>query len=285
MGCARVILLGLTLLIWLAGSAFVGLSGYVMVKDMKFHGLTGNMPLDGSILGLACFVFVLGFLGCLGAALQKKSILKTFFAILLIFLLIQAALIIVYFVQKEQIEALLKLNWTKMDDKGRNSIQKELQCCGMQPGETFASYNDTSCFTNGKNPPRRNSCFKALDDWLKNNIIIVGACGGGLILIELLLLIFTCVNVREITRNTTVAPIKPSEQRAWTEREENMSYQRGGPRGYPMRGRPMHHQHQNETEMYLEDDYYEDPIQHTRKDWARSTHRKDVRLGDRQTRR
>ena len=47
----------------------------------------------------------------------------------------------------------------------------------------------------------------------------------------------------------------------------------------------MHHKHQSETEMYLEDDYYEDPIEHTRKNWARASYRRDVRLGDRQPRR
>lgn len=221
MGFVRKVLIALTSLIWLIGAVFVGLAGYIMVQDMKFKGFTGNKVLDIVILGLACFIFVVGLIGCLGVTLQKRCFLKMFFVLLLIFLFIQVGIVVVYIIEKSQIQNLWKANWSEMDDVGRIVIQKELKCCGLSASDVNnqASYNDTSCFTSADLTKRRQPCFSMLK-WVDDNIVILAVCGGLIALLEIVLMIITCLYIREVGRNyrcpsqaspyTSVLPLKPA---------------------------------------------------------------------------
>lgn len=275
MGFVRKVLIALTSLIWLIGAVFVGLAGYIMVQDMKFKGFTGNKVLDIVILGLACFIFVVGLIGCLGVTLQKRCFLKMFFVLLLIFLFIQVGIVVVYIIQKSQIQNLWKANWSEMDDVGRIVIQKELKCCGLSASSVNnqASYNDTSCFTSADLTKRRQPCFSMLKKWVDDNIVILAVCGGLIALLEIVVMIITCLYIREVGRQTTVVPLKLHPT--------HPSYRSSQPHG----GHPPRQQQQQQqqrapmpmTDAYYDDDDYPIPMEHTRRDWAKQNHRQDWR--------
>jgi len=263
MTCVRFLLVGLTTIILVAGSASVGYTGYIMIEDMKYKGLTGNQIVDGSILGTTCFIFITGFFGCVGATLQKKVILKIFFVLFALFLLAQITLAILYFVEREQLSALLKDNWDKMTDEGRIKIQKELSCCGMKQNEGYDSYIDQSCFApNSTN--RHETCFKKMEAWVKNNMVIVGSSGGALILLEVIALALTFALIREIGRETTVVDIRNGPPRNRVPRM----------RANVVAPRPVAAVYDDEDDIYMED--YEQPeVNHARKNWAKQSYRQE----------
>ncbi|XP_065061949.1 leukocyte surface antigen CD53-like [Rhopilema esculentum] len=273
MGFVRIMLIILTLLLWVAGSVFVGLAGYSMVEDMKFKGLTGSLALDISILGTASFIFLIGFFGCLGATLRKRNILKLFFALLIFFLMIQIALVVVYFAKRSELEGLIKISWKDMTDEGRESIQSEMNCCGMEVNEPYASYNVSLCIT--KYPATKpKTCFGALVDWIHQRTITVVSSGCAFIFIEIMMLIFTCMHIREIGRGSTVVPLNMS-QRTGPPRQRMQR----GPQGF---GQPPQPNYSNANDNFYLEDYEEDPvITHTRREWVKHNSRNSWKLPER----
>eukprot|EP00794_Sanderia_malayensis_P004546 gene4546-5144_t len=270
--------------IQLAGGAFVGLSSYIMVQDMKFKGLTGNMILDGAVLGVACFMFILGIVGCAGATLQKRSVLKFFFVFLLLFLIVKLGFVVDFIIQKEQIQGLWEKSWPGMSDAGRISIQKEMKCCGLSTSgnNNQTSYNDASCFKPTNNATiRREPCFEALVSWLNKNIIIFSVSGGLFCLLEIIIMIITCMFIREIGRKTTVAPIGAGVQRFQYPNQHLQHYNSTNQYHHGQRGGPRASRQQPAMIMEAYDEYDEDVyddqpvINHSRRDWAKQNHRKE----------
>jgi len=173
-----------------------------------FSSLSAIFYLTAAVGGL---LFLTGFLGCCGAACENTCLLGVFFIIILILFLIELGVGIAALVMQDQLEP--KFDTFYMDNviskyskecdqadnqfvKSWNETQTDLKCCGCNSYKDYSSnglipacsnlcsYNYTSAGLPG--------CCQLVWNELDDNIDIVGGVAIGLLVIELLAMIFSC---------------------------------------------------------------------------------------------
>jgi len=158
-------------------------------------------------------IFLTGFLGCCGAACESTCLLGIFFTIILLLFLTElgvgiAALVMQgsmqtavnnYYNQTVVPEYIAACQASKPTDKQTNlisawnSTQNVLKCCGCNSASDYPTQGapHPNCpqycyggYTNG--------CCPTLWDDLKNGVAIIGGVAIGLLVVELLAMIFSC---------------------------------------------------------------------------------------------
>jgi len=153
------------------------------------------------LMGVGSLLILTGFLGCCGAWQENSCLLAMFFSIILILFVAELACGIAILVNKTQFQT--KLFKAIADSVGKynnpdepqdakdaiNNMQKEFKCCGCNgiqdylgpPGSTeCATYPTTGC------------CEKIWSQ-AESQLAIVGGVSIGILVIELLAMIFSCI--------------------------------------------------------------------------------------------
>jgi len=140
-----------------------------------------------------------GFLGCCGACTENTCLLSLFFAIILILFVAELGCGIAILVNKGKFqdtldEALTKnmhnYNQTGFDEYSRSidQMQTEMKCCGCKGKQDFAGkIEPKTCivYTEG--------CCDKIWREAEGQLAIVGGVAIGILVIELLAMIFSCI--------------------------------------------------------------------------------------------
>lgn len=153
--------------------------------------------LSGTIAAGACtigvLVTVVSFFGCFGAANEKGVLLRTYFALLIILMVLELSVGIAAYVKKDEIPNLLGDAWIKsVSDNSTTSlrgiiqIENTFKCCGFNDINSYAVPADCA-IVNGWTRP----CFYTVTSTMVDSLNIIAGSGVGIAVIQLIGLIFS----------------------------------------------------------------------------------------------
>jgi CD63 antigen len=199
-------------LVFVIGIAVLALSLTVIFSNdaqKYFQGILDKNNTDVNLNQMYIPLYVLaavgglllltGFLGCCGAWMENTCLLSLFFTIILILFVAELACGIAVLVNKDGFKNTV-FEGIKKEMKRYNSdlppdqkhaidqMQESLQCCGCDgPGDFFGTIPPASCksYTEG--------CCNKIWNKLESQLGIVGGVAIGILVIELLAMIFSCI--------------------------------------------------------------------------------------------
>ncbi|XP_054153918.1 CD9 antigen-like [Oppia nitens] len=208
--CIKYLLFAINFIVWTLGAILLGVAIWVR-GDGGLWEYTDNLDIERYYI--ACYlcmaagavILVIGFIGCLGAAMESPCMLIVYFALTAVAIILQiAATVLVWKIAGgDRLQRVLsdELKWhidrRNTDETSRrflDLIQLKLDCCGA---ETFLDYQKVnqdipvSCNSERTNNIQIRSCGENLRRFLE---IRGGAIGGicvALILVEVGSIIFT----------------------------------------------------------------------------------------------
>eukprot|EP00795_Rhopilema_esculentum_P011421 gene11421-21621_t len=253
MGCGtkmvKTLMFVANVLFALAGLALIALAAYVRVEDNDYNsvfGKGGPFAPANIMIAAGVIVFIISFLGCVGAIRQSKCMLimdtnpelaitkpgpKVLFIVcIVIVLLCETALIVLAFVYKSEAkkyatDAIVEAIRDTYGESGQsgittavNNIQTNFKCCGANnytdwlgskwvkanptlrvPKSCCADTNFASC-QNASMPATHihsKNCVTELTDWAEKNLTMVGGLACGVVVIELLGIIFAAILINK----------------------------------------------------------------------------------------
>jgi len=169
-----------------------------------FTSLTVVFYITAAIGGL---IFLTGFLGCAGAICENTCLLGLFFVIVLIMFLFELGVGIAAFVMKGSFKDDVYTFYNNtviikyLDDcknnptdplvASWNTTQNELKCCGCT-GDSDYKHRRCANDTKPCDQSYKIGCCDKIWDDLNNNLGIVGGVAIGLLVVEVLAMIFSC---------------------------------------------------------------------------------------------
>jgi len=154
------------------------------------------------LMGIGALLLLTGFLGCCGACMENTCLLSLFFAIILILFVAELGCGIAILVSKDKIEKsvndeikkIIQQNYGKRNETTTsiNEMQKEMKCCGC--------YGAIDYIEAGTPPPAPEcllyanvGCCTQIWSKAEGQLAIVGGVAIGILVIELLAMIFSCI--------------------------------------------------------------------------------------------
>lgn len=222
--CIQYLMFFFNVLFLLAGGALVAITVWVLVDQASFSSLVVDVPHTlvavYIILGVGCFLVVVSFLGCCGALKKNTCMLGTFFVLLLIIFLAEIVGAVMMFVYSGPIKTEVVnsmndfnngVNETEINDMTQawNSVQTVAECCGLngvadwdnktavfsEAGAVFPAScckDSSACSTSDTADAFPIGC----EERFNLLVYIIGGVGAGVLLLELLGMILTCVLMR-----------------------------------------------------------------------------------------
>ncbi|XP_072047841.1 CD63 antigen-like [Amphiura filiformis] len=236
---AKFLLFIINFCVWAVGIVLIGVGAYVMVESDKYSYLFGDQDtlttVAGIIIGTGCFIFLVGFCACCGAIKEVICLLQVYFVLIVLVIILEVVAAILAFVFQNDLTDVVQTSMTKAIMEDYNGVdgnaatdtidlvQKEFECCG---GEGPADWDNSnwkkdpanlllaapiSCCkkeTTGCNVGAlgvapgiyTKGCVTAFQGWLKDNYLIVGGVCLGLLVFEILALVFTCCLISGIRK-------------------------------------------------------------------------------------
>ncbi|GIY08306.1 tetraspanin-4 [Caerostris darwini] len=205
----KYIIFTINFVIWVMGGAILGLGIWIR-SDSDFWEYHRGLDIPQYyqacyvVITLGVIILIIGFFGCCGAALDSPCMLFTYFVILLIIVLLElssAGLVwkhadgdrfqqfltdsIKDAIDKSQHEDMDALRFTEL-------LQLHLECCG---GYDFHDYHlddiPQSCSSDRTNNVYIHGCGENIRRYLEQKAGAIGGVALGLVLIQILCLIFT----------------------------------------------------------------------------------------------
>lgn len=235
MTCMKYLLLAFNFVFWIAGISVLAVGIWSRVAASDYEALMGDTDVDKAaniLIAAGVLVLIIGFIGCCGALKENKWLLLMYsFLVFLIFVLEIAAGVMAYRNRDEMENEIKKaINNTVFKEYGKadhskltkaiNLAQEHIKCCGA------SSYKDWKMsfwgrhLTKGLEVPQScckdqdtknctgtpliekniytNGCIKAMKDWARDHLVILGGIGVGIAVIQVLGLIFAICLFRAI---------------------------------------------------------------------------------------
>ncbi|KAJ3047559.1 hypothetical protein HK097_011424 [Rhizophlyctis rosea] len=191
------------------------------VSGDNFALLNVAGALAGWAIAIGVIVTAVGFFGCFGAANEKGMLLKTYFAMLLLLVVLEIAVGIAAYAKKDDVENLLGHAWEdayKNDVNKVKAIERAFSCCGYKPNQ-FVGLENCEALMGG--PPVQ-SCHEVATASLKGSLNSLGGAAIALGIIELIGLIFSAVLFRKIAQKERASESLMNE--AWRINRNKIQY-------------------------------------------------------------
>ncbi|VDN11097.1 unnamed protein product [Dibothriocephalus latus] len=135
-----------------------GFGIYLVIESLK-STITQTIGVSSFVLAVGLLVFLLGFLGCIGACTENVCMLKTFAEIITVLIILEITAGILLFVYREKIEELTAKNIQyrikqiltagSVNMAGAQSaldhLQSLLKCCGGEGPQDWKNQEPDSC--------------------------------------------------------------------------------------------------------------------------------------------
>jgi hypothetical protein len=183
----------------LAGLILMAGGGYIISNNANdIIGLSSSIAT--AAIGIGIVVSLISFLGCFGAANEKGGLLKTYFVLLMILVILQVAIGAAAYAKRDNIDPLLKDAWiagvkSTEGNKTIVQIQTTFSCCGYESVTDFSVPQNCAELYNFNT-----GCREKLKDSLTSSLSTIGGAGIAIGLIELVGLAFSMVLFRRISR-------------------------------------------------------------------------------------
>lgn len=202
-GCCKYSMFFVNLLVFLGGACLLAVGIWVAVGAESFKDVITNDPVVFNavyvIIAVGCILIIVGFLGCCGAAKENRCMLATFFALILILFIIEivgGVLAFVFYPRAKEaaLSSMNRYNGGTEEDQiitaGWQLLQETFECCGLNG---FQDWLAAGVFVPPKpcvriQIPPVPGCVEALT----NYFWVLGGIACGILVIEILAMIFAC---------------------------------------------------------------------------------------------
>jgi len=234
--CVKYLVFFFNFLVFVVGAAILGVSLAVrfsndaqkyfekllsQVKDVDISSM--YIPLY-VLMAIGALLLLTGFLGCCGAFAENTCLLSLFFAIILILFIAELGCGIAILVNKTSFENKINDGITKQMNKfytlskderdAIDTMQKDLKCCGcinqtdytakgLTPPDSCNVPTSTPSPSPLPSPPKlypEGCCSKVWRE-AEGQLAIVGGVAIGILVIELLAMIFSCILCQAFRRH------------------------------------------------------------------------------------
>ncbi|KAJ3306695.1 hypothetical protein HDV03_004326 [Kappamyces sp. JEL0829] len=199
----------------------MGGGGYIISNGSDdITGLTHGVA--SASIAIGAIVSIISFLGCFGAANEKGLLLKTYFALLVVLIILEVSVGAAAYAKRNEIPAQLDDAWIYLaQDPVHNStllgIEKQFNCCGFSSTVNYAiptNCEDVYGF--------HISCQAKLEQSIEGSLNTIGGGGLAIGLIELVGLVFSVIMFRKISRKENAQSSLLNE--AWRVNRQKVQY-------------------------------------------------------------
>jgi hypothetical protein len=180
----------------LAGLLLIGAGGYITSNGaFDIIGLGGSIALASIIIGV--IISFVSFLGCFGAANEKGMLLKTYFAMLVILIILEISVGIAAYGQRDSVDSLIQTSWRQAATTNQNAtltqVQNLFNCCGYASVDDYPVPLDCA-----QRFSRSISCKDKIVESSKSSLNTIGGAGVAIGVIEIIGLLFSFVLFKRI---------------------------------------------------------------------------------------
>ncbi|XP_072047840.1 CD63 antigen-like [Amphiura filiformis] len=236
--CAKFLLFAANFAVFVVGVILIATGASALAQADKYSYMFGDentlQAAAGMTIGVGIIIFMVGFTGCCGACKQSVCLLKIYFALILLVIVLEIIAAILAFVYKDtvtevartQMEKAIATDYTGVENnvatESIDRVQEEFMCCGA---DSIADWSNSSwakneslaappsccmdptvamCNKGQPGMPTDNTgmytegCIDTFTDWVKGNYLKIGGVSIGLLLIEILALILTCCLIKAV---------------------------------------------------------------------------------------
>jgi hypothetical protein len=231
--CWQKLVLVINLLLFIVGLAITGVGIYLQVEMADYFDLLGDIKVNSAtiIIIIGCIVTIITFFGFCGACMKNACMMKTFAGSIIVILLVEAVLVIVIYVHKDDIKDQMKNALKNYNDGTKDGVTKvwdKLQhnyhCCGVENAHDWSvKFNNTStpdaipdscckkeeqgCGKDAlKNPDNTDIYSTGCFEKLALDTTAAGIVGGLLLAIQLLAILVACCMARGMKGNGGYSP-------------------------------------------------------------------------------
>ncbi|XP_072038161.1 tetraspanin-15-like isoform X2 [Amphiura filiformis] len=158
--CLRFLLFFYMFVFWAIGSTLLGLGIYAEIEKRSYEAVTDVFVSPSSLMiAVGAFMFILGFIGCIGTLRENIILLQIFAWTLAVVFALQLITAIVAFVFRNKASALVSDGIRGAIEDYYNdpdihfaidTLQQEFECCG---GYDFNDWDNNIYFTCGQRGP------------------------------------------------------------------------------------------------------------------------------------
>uniref|UniRef100_A0A0K8TPE2 Tetraspanin n=1 Tax=Tabanus bromius TaxID=304241 RepID=A0A0K8TPE2_TABBR len=225
--CIKYLVFACNLLFALTGLCVIIVGGIVLGKYSHYSNFVGEhvwaAPVVVIVIGV--LVFIIGFLGCCGACKENSCMILTFSILVGIVVVAEVGVVIAGYVKHDKLEGILEKGFNTTMEKYNdrkdyrdvwNTLQSELDCCGSRGPRDWKLYNVTdippSCcsvvpalnINEGKcdlEHAHPAGCLKKVLKALDDKTLIFAGVGVGVVVIQILTILFACLLYRSFRLN------------------------------------------------------------------------------------
>ncbi|XP_044730192.1 tetraspanin-9 [Chrysoperla carnea] len=170
--CVRHIFCWLNFILWLSGSAFLGLGIYLRVVYAGYTSLVPQYSLAGAdilCIAIGIVMFIIAFTGCCGAWMHSRCLLVLYFSMVILMFILEFSTASLSFIFRDRLSYIVRgelingieKHYNVSDDQPNSlvhiwdHIQNEFHCCGVV---NYEDWYDISAWPGLKQVP--DSCCK-----------------------------------------------------------------------------------------------------------------------------
>lgn len=188
------------------GIALIVIGAVVQKQDFTVFMNNKYVTAPTILIVVGVIIFILAFLGCCGAIRENYCMIMTFGILLFLVFVIEIAGGITAYVNRNELENVLKTNMQDSIKQARGDAKKiwdEMQskwhCCGVGNYTDYAGNLPLSCCPDDKVEEQvcpvkdvyQSGCFDKMLDAMKNAIGVIGGVAIGIAVIELIGVMFS----------------------------------------------------------------------------------------------
>lgn len=228
--CASIIkylLFLFNLLFAISGLVLIGIGTYVYITAENFILFLGSSYANTAIflIVLGVVIFVIAFFGCCGAILENSCLVHTYAIILFFVVIAEIGTGIAAYIEKDKVRSTLSDNMKNgLNDYNTTSrnvmtkswdyVQENLKCCGVanntdwqevdvnMPDSCCEEGMVSGCGADTAVKKYTNGCLSILEKSFSENIYYVAGVVAGIVIIQILYIIFAACVGRSIRRSS-----------------------------------------------------------------------------------
>lgn len=175
-----------------------------------------SLPIAGIVLGVC--MLITSCLGLFGAVKENNCLLKSFFGIMVFLMILELAItgVVIYYNFDTAFEDYLQTQagvvWENCGNRTDETtckwipaIENDLDCCGFDESDLSTANTECRRQASGAIDQTIPFCKRLLLDGIKENVATVGGTLGGIVFIQIIIMVGTCCLIRGIGDDTKYA--------------------------------------------------------------------------------